>query len=97
MIWLVKRLATSLVLVWAVATIVFLAIHLVPGDPAELLLSQGGTSPDPAQVAALRTKLGLDKPILVQYADAMLRFAQGDLGQSLQDGAPVAGPGRTGR
>lgn len=91
MIWLVKRLATSLVLVWAVATIVFLAIHLVPGDPAELLLSQGGTSPDPAQVAALRSKLSLDKPILVQYADAMLRFAQGDLGRSLQDGAPVAG------
>lgn len=91
MIWLAKRLATSLVLIWAVATIVFLAIHLVPGDPAELLLSQGGTSPDPQQVAALRAKLGLDKPILVQYGDAMLRFAQGDLGRSLQDGAPVAG------
>lgn len=91
MIWLVKRLATSLVLVWAVATIVFLAIHLVPGDPAELLLSQGGTSPDPAQVAALNAKLGLDQPILTQYANAMLRFAQGDLGRSLQDGAPVAG------
>lgn len=91
MIWLAKRLATSLVLIWAVATIVFLAIHLVPGDPAELLLSQGGTSPDPQQVAALRAKLGLDKPILVQYVDAMMRFAQGDLGRSLQDGAPVAG------
>ena len=91
MVWIVKRLASSLMLVWAVATIVFLAIHLVPGDPAELLLSQGGASPDTAQVNQLRAKLGLDRPVLNQYIDTLVNFTKGDLGRSLQDGAPVAG------
>ena len=43
---LLRRIATSLALAWIVATIVFLALHLVPGDPAELLLSTGGVAPD---------------------------------------------------
>ncbi|MBV9827616.1 MAG: ABC transporter permease [Alphaproteobacteria bacterium] len=90
MVWLLRRLAVSTGLVWVVATIVFLAIHLVPGDPAELLLSQGGVAPDPAAVAELRTQLGLDQPILVQYGDSMLHLLGGDLGQSLQDQSSVA-------
>ena len=65
--WLARKLATVIGLAWLVATIVFLALHMVPGDPAELLLSTGGVSPDPASVAELRDKLGLDRPILVQY------------------------------
>ncbi|MEJ1160621.1 ABC transporter permease [Prosthecomicrobium sp. N25] len=89
MIWLGKRLLTAVFLVWAVATLVFLAIHLVPGDPAELLLAQQGGSPDPSAVAALKAQLGLDRPVLVQYADAMLRLVRGDLGASLRDGTPV--------
>ncbi len=88
--WMLRRLGTSVLLIWAVATLVFLAIHLVPGDPAELLLSQSGTAPDPEAVAALRTELGLDRPILVQYADSLGRLVRGDLGQSLRDGTPVA-------
>ena len=40
--FVLRRVGVSLVLVWIVASIVFLAIHLVPGDPAELLLSAGG-------------------------------------------------------
>jgi peptide/nickel transport system permease protein len=76
-------------LVWVVATIVFLAIHLVPGDPAELLLSQGGVAPDPGAVAELRAQLGLDRPILAQYATGMVRLLHGDLGRSLQDDSPV--------
>ena len=62
MIWIAKRIAVALVLVWIVATIVFLAIQMVPGDPAEMLLSQGGVAPDPAIVEELRTQLGLDRP-----------------------------------
>lgn len=84
-----KRIATSLLLVWAVASLVFMAIRLVPGDPAALLLSQSGASPDPATVQALRQQLGLDKPVLAQYADSMGRIVQGDLGKSLRDGTPV--------
>lgn len=88
--WMLRRLLTSALLIWAVATLVFLAIHLVPGDPAELLLSQSGSAPEPEAVAALRTELGLDRPVLVQYADALGRFLRGDLGRSLRDGTPVA-------
>src|SRR5580658_1100405 len=90
MMWFLRRLAISIGLVWVVATIVFLAIHLVPGDPAELLLSQGGVAPDPAAVADLRHQLGLDRPILAQYGDSIWRLARGDLGYSLQDQTPVA-------
>lgn len=87
--WIVRRLGISVLLVWIVATLVFLAIRLVPGDPAELLLSQGGMAPDPAQVEELRQQLGLDQPVLQQYAQDMLRALRGDLGQSIQDGSPV--------
>jgi len=88
--WLLRRVGVSVVLVWVVATIVFLAIHLVPGDPAELLLSQGGAAPDPAIVADLRSQLGLDRPLLTQYADNMTRLVRGDLGRSMQDDSPVS-------
>ena len=87
--WTARRLGVSVLLVWIVATLVFLAIRLVPGDPAELLLSQGGLSPDPAQVVDLREQLGLDRPILAQYATDIARALRGNLGQSIQDGSPV--------
>jgi peptide/nickel transport system permease protein len=84
------RLAMTLVLAWAVATIVFLTLHLIPGDPAELLLSTGGITPDPAAVAELRSRLGLDRPLHVQYLEFAGRLLRGDLGRSLVDDHPVA-------
>jgi peptide/nickel transport system permease protein len=90
MLWLAKRVATSILLVWVVATVVFLTLHMVPGDPAELLLSTGGTAPDPFAVAELRERLGLDRPILVQYGEFLARLSRGDLGTSLVDDYPVA-------
>ena len=87
--WIARRLIVGLVLAWLVATIVFLALHMVPGDPAELLLSTGGTSPDPGAVAELREKLGLDRPLLVQYGAFLGGLLQGDLGTSLVDDYPV--------
>lgn len=87
--WLVHRIATSLFLAWVVATIVFLALHMVPGDPAELLLSTGGISPDPVAVAELREKLGLDRPLLAQYGSFLGGVARADLGNSLVDDYPV--------
>jgi peptide/nickel transport system permease protein len=77
-------------LVLIVATLVFLAIHLVPGDPAELLLSQGGVAPDPATVAELREKLGLDAPLLDQYVNYLAALLHGNLGSSLIDDHSVA-------
>jgi peptide/nickel transport system permease protein len=91
MSWLVRRIGVAILLVWAVASIVFLAIRLVPGDPAELLLSQGGVAPDPATVAELHEQLGLDRPVLAQYFDSFAHLLTGDLGRSLQDGSPVEG------
>lgn len=87
--WAARRLGVSVLLVWIVASLVFLAIRLVPGDPAELLLSQGGASPDPAAVQELREQLGLNRPVLAQYVSDMGRVLRGDLGQSIQDGSPV--------
>jgi peptide/nickel transport system permease protein len=84
------RIAVALGLIWAVVTLVFLVIHFVPGDPAELLLSQGGVAPDPAAVAELREKLGLDRPILAQYVSHVGGLLQGDLGSSLLDDHSVA-------
>ena len=89
MAWIAQRIATAAALIWIVATVVFLAIHLVPGDPAELLLSQGGAAPDPAAVEQLRDQLGLDRPLLEQYLTNVRGAVQGDLGDSLQDGSPV--------
>jgi len=90
MAWMARRIGVALLLIWVVASVVFLAIHLVPGDPAELLLSQGGAAPDPAAVDQLREQLGLDRSLLAQYLGSVGQFLHGDLGESLQDGSPVA-------
>jgi peptide/nickel transport system permease protein len=91
MSWALQRIGVSLLLVWIVASIVFVAIRLVPGDPAELLLQQGGAAPDPAIVAQLHQQLGLDRPFLEQYLDSFHRLGRLDLGNSLEDDTPVAG------
>lgn len=87
----VRRCVVALGLVWVVATLVFLVIHLIPGDPAELLLSQGGFAPDPAAVVELRSRLGLDRPLPAQYLTYLTGLLHGDLGSSLLDDHPVAG------
>jgi peptide/nickel transport system permease protein len=90
MFFILRRVAISVVLMWVVASIVFLALHLVPGDPAEILLTTGGVVPDPAAVQELREKLGLDRPFMTQYAEFLGRLSRGDLGVSLVDEFPVA-------
>lgn len=87
--WTVRRILVSLALIWIVATVIFTVIHLVPGDPAELLLSSGGMAPDPAAVAELRERLGLDRPLLVQYGAFLSGLLRGDLGASMIDDYPV--------
>ncbi|EDP61258.1 binding-protein-dependent transport systems inner membrane component [alpha proteobacterium BAL199] len=86
----VRRCVIALGLVWVVATLVFLVIHLIPGDPAELLLSQGGFAPAPEAVAELRLRLGLDRPLPEQYLAYLGDLLRGDLGSSLLDDHPVA-------
>lgn len=89
--WALHRIVLALILVWIVASVVFLAIRLVPGDPAELMLSQAGMTPDPATVSELRDQLGLNLPVWVQYWNNLRAVLSGDLGASLTDQASVAG------
>ncbi|WP_426954838.1 ABC transporter permease [Muricoccus radiodurans] len=89
MFWFLRRIGISLLLIWLVSTIVFLALHVVPGDPAEILLSSGGVAPDPATVEELRDRLGLNLPLLTQYGNFLVGVLQGDLGTSLVDEYPV--------
>ena len=84
--YLVRRLVLALPVVLGVATLVFLLIHLIPGDPVEIML---GESALPADRDALRESLGLDRPILEQYGSFLWGLCRGDLGVSLQQRRPV--------
>ena len=80
-----RLLATVPVLVLVTAG-VFALIHLTPGDPIDVMMAE---SVDPTVKANLRRELGLDRPILVQYAAWMGRLVQGDLGRSIRNREPV--------
>lgn len=85
--FLISRLASALGVIIGVCTLVFLLIHLVPGDPVELML---GESASPADRAVLRAALGLDQPLLVQFVQFASGLGRLDLGQSLHFHRPVA-------
>lgn len=88
--YVVRRFVIALGAIYAVVTLLFLFIHLIPGDPAELLLSGGGsTAPSPAAVAAMRHALHLDTPIAVQYVDYLKGLLHLDLGHSFVSRRPV--------
>ena len=83
--FVLKRLGLGIVLLWLVVTVVFLALHAVPGDPVAILLgSEGAGSVTPEALARVRSQLGLDKPIHVQYTDYLLRLVRFDLGTSFR-------------
>ncbi len=83
---LLRRLAGALVLVWLVFTLTFVLLHAAPGDAADLLVPAGAT---PADAARLRASLGLDQPLIVQYAQWVVRAASGNLGESAALARPV--------
>jgi ABC-type dipeptide/oligopeptide/nickel transport system permease component len=83
---ILHRFLLTLPALWLVLTLVFLLIHIVPGDPAEQMLGEGAA---PGQVVELRHTLGLDRPILVQYGRYLSEIVRGDLGQSFKFQAPV--------
>jgi len=83
----VRRLALLVPTLLGVATLVFAFLHLVPGDPVEIML---GESAAPADVAELRRELGLDRPLLVQYGRFLAHAARGDFGRSIVYRAPVS-------
>lgn len=89
--YLAHRTAVAAVTLLTVATLIFLLLHLVPGDPAEVLLSSGGMAPSHESVQALRLDLGLDRPVGEQYISYLGRILQGNLGTSFQDHASIGG------
>ena len=83
---LATRLLYTLPVVWLVVRVVFLLIHLVPGDPIQQMLGEGAASAD---IAAARHAYGLDVPLGEQYVNYWQGVLHGDLGRSLRLNRPV--------
>ena len=86
-LYIVKRLLSLLPVLLGITLLVFGFLHLIPGDPAVVLLGERAT---PDQVAALRTALGLDRPLPVQYLIFLGNLVQFNLGTSIISGIPIA-------
>ncbi|MDH3871881.1 MAG: ABC transporter permease, partial [Gammaproteobacteria bacterium] len=84
--YLIQRLGGALLVMFGVVSLVFLLIHLIPGDPVEVML---GESASGADREALRAALGLDQPLPVQYLDYLAGLLQLDLGTSIHFRRPV--------
>jgi peptide/nickel transport system permease protein len=84
--FIVRRLGFAVVTLFAVLTLVFFLVRVVPGDPAQVVL---GDQASADAIAALRTRLGLDAPLITQYGRFLLGALQGDWGVSLVTGRPV--------
>ena len=78
---ILMRVVTTLPVLWVVVTVVFLMIHLVPGDPIVQMLGDGATAGD---IAGLRHAYGLDVPLGTQYVRYWSGLLHGNLGQSLR-------------
>ena len=83
---LLKRLGGMAIVLALVVTVVFIIVRVTPGDPAAVMLGSDAT---PEDIAQLRTKMGLDAPLLLQYGQFVLGILQGDLGQSIFLNQPV--------
>lgn len=86
--YLAGRLLLLIPVLFIISVLVFSLMHLIPGDPAQVLL--GFENTDPAQLAAVRRDLGLDRPLYVQYGIWLGRVLSGNLGTSVRTGRPIA-------
>jgi ABC-type dipeptide/oligopeptide/nickel transport system permease component len=84
--FIVRRLILTIPVLLGVATLVFALLHLVPGDPAQVMLGESAAASD---VDELRTRLGLDRPLPAQYLQFISGVVQGDFGTSFRYGTPV--------
>ncbi len=85
-LYLTRRLLLVVPTVLGVVTLVFVLIHLVPGDPVDVMLGETARAADKVR---LRRQLGLDRPLPAQFGRYLGRLARGDLGRSLHSGRPV--------
>jgi peptide/nickel transport system permease protein len=84
--FLLRRLGATVVVMGVVGVLVFLLLHLAPGDPAAIVAGDNAT---PAQIDAIRARLGLDDPLHVQFLRWAGGVVRGDLGVSIFSGEPV--------
>ncbi|WP_373285685.1 nickel ABC transporter permease [Pullulanibacillus camelliae] len=84
---IIKRLIQLIFLLIGITFIVFMAMHIAPGDPASII---GGPTATQSDILAIHHRLGLDKPIIIQYLDYLNGILHGDLGFSFQTNRSVA-------
>lgn len=77
--YIIKRLGQTLLVLFFVSVVAFMLVRIAPGNPARMMLPDDATN---EQVEAMEIKLGLDKPLIVQYGKYMVGVLQGDLGMS---------------
>src|SRR5437879_7406946 len=84
--YVIRRVLAIVPVLIGISVLVFLLVHLIPGDVAQILL---GTQATDQQIETLRRTFGLDRPLPVQYVDWVSHVLQGDLGVSLRTSRPV--------
>lgn len=84
--FLIRRSLLALPTLLGAVTLVFLLVHLIPGDPVEVMLGETASATDKV---ALRRSLGFDRPLTAQYRSFLLNLISGDLGRSLYEAASV--------
>lgn len=84
--YLLRRLLSLIPVALVVGTVVFILVHLIPGDPASIML---GPNASPAEVEQMARSLGLDQPLIVQYGKWLGHVVRGDLGTSIFLQRPV--------
>ena len=85
--FLCKRILILIATLFLVSGVIFLVLRVIPGDPAQIIL---GIQATPETLQALRHKLGLDLPLIVQYGNWLGGLFRGDFGQSIQYDVPIA-------
>ncbi|MFC4620295.1 ABC transporter permease [Camelliibacillus cellulosilyticus] len=85
-VYIGRRLLTLIPIIIGISILVFLIMHLVPGDPASIML---GTNATPEAIHALRKSMGLDQPLYIQYLNWVWGLLHGDFGVSVQSGDPI--------
>jgi len=83
---MIKRFFSIFPVVFGVLLLTFLLVHLVPGDPVEVMLGESASTADRVQ---LRTDLGLDQPLIVQFGHYLNKLAHGDWGVSIHSKKPI--------
>jgi peptide/nickel transport system permease protein len=85
--YLIKRLMAAIPVLFVVSVVVFMFLHLIPGDPATAVLGRNASA---QEIEAVRAKMGLDRPLPVQYAAWLGKALTGDLGMSIISGRSIS-------